>query len=542
MKRFLSIALVLLVTVTGIDLSPALAAPTTLSLTLRQTPSIDEPIVTLYGHLKPARAGIRVSIQVELDNRWRATSLNTKTTSSGAWKIEAVATALDASVNYRAFFYISGKRIYSPARSIDIQQPLEIANADPTALIQLSGPGGRIHGLDISRWQHPNGAAIDFVKMYAAGVRFVMIKASDTKDLSDEQALKYVTTDHSAAQAAGIYTGFYHYAILPDSTDPTIIVRDALAQAQKAIWRLASLGGYSERDLSYALDLENNCVRLSSSGACTKYATRSAVTLWAQTWLGAVAEKTGRLPFLYSYPRFLESAMNRSAELLQYPLWMAHYAINPADPLAQPGQKIAGCFVHSWTTANCSSLWMIWQYSSCGIAKKYGVPGSRVDLNVFRGTPNTFLDLLKGIWIPEVADLMPTLEPSQLTLNSLKATTSDKPVIFNVTVVRPTGDPVVTGSVRFIVDKGTPFPLKPVQSAIRASSGNWVLTIKGIPAGIWPGKVMYTDISKTHATSDVPVVLTVEQGEVPTPSPSTSPKPKPTPAAPVDGCKNQIIN
>ena len=63
--------------------------------------------------------------------------------------------------------------------------------------------------------------------------------------------------DHNAAQAAGIYTGFYHYAVLPDVTDPEDIKKDALAQAQKVVWRLASLGGYGEKDLPYALDLEN---------------------------------------------------------------------------------------------------------------------------------------------------------------------------------------------------------------------------------------------------------------------------------------------
>ncbi len=53
---------------------------------------------------------------------------------------------------------------------------------------------------------------LDFVKKYKAGLRFVMIKASDSRDEADALALKYVIMDRSAAQAAGIYTGFYHYA------------------------------------------------------------------------------------------------------------------------------------------------------------------------------------------------------------------------------------------------------------------------------------------------------------------------------------------
>jgi MoxR-like ATPase len=41
----------------------------------------------------------------------------------------------------------------------------------------------------------------------------------------------------------------YHFAYMPDSTDLAYIQRDAKAQAQKVIWRIASLGGYNEKDL-----------------------------------------------------------------------------------------------------------------------------------------------------------------------------------------------------------------------------------------------------------------------------------------------------
>ena len=539
---------IVIAAVIGAGLSPANGATYVLSIAVRQTPSVANPIVTLYGQLKPARSGFKVFVEVELDKKWRSTVLATKTTSNGTWRIEAVATALRAHVKYRALTPIGSKMIYSVARTINIQQVPEISNVDPTSLIDQAGPGGRIHGMDISRWQHPNNARIDFVKMYAAGVRFVMIKASDTRDAPDAEALKYLIMDQNAAQAAGLYTGFYYYSTLPDSTDATVIVGDAQAQAQKAIWRLASLGGYTNRDLPYALDLENNCVRVASNGACSKYASRNNVTLWASTWLATMAEKTGRLPILYSYPQFLENAMARSADLVKYPLWMAHYGINPADPLAQPGQKTAGCFVDSWTTSNCSSLWTVWQYTSCGIAEKYGVPGTRVDLNVFRGTPSSFLDLVKGTWAPEVADLMPSQEPSTLIVNSMTASTANKPVIFNVDVTRPTGAPVVTGTVRFVADETAHLPLTPAQTAVRLSSGSWVLTVRGISAGTWPGKIVYTDISGTHATSAAPILFTVMPGPTPTPTPTGTPTPTPTPTPtlkpkpPVDTCKYQIKN
>ena len=124
-----------------------------------------------------------------------------------------------------------------------------------------AGPGQRIHGIDISKWQHPYDKPIDFTKMYSAGVRFVIIKGSDGHDPQDADAKKYLIADRAAAQAAGLYTGFYHYAYLPDSTDRNQIIVDAKAQAQKVVWRLASIGGYTNQDLPVALDIENNCVR-----------------------------------------------------------------------------------------------------------------------------------------------------------------------------------------------------------------------------------------------------------------------------------------
>ena len=256
----------------------SLAASSSLTMSVRQTPSASETLLTLYGNLKPNRSGTVVKIQVDTNGKWTTTRFSTKVTKVGTWKVTALATALNAQVRYRAVSVIAGKSLYSPIRSITVKQQPEISNQDPAQFIDLKGPGGRIHGADISRWQHPNDKPIDFVKMYEAGMRFVFIKASDTRETADQLAIKYAAMDHHAAQAAGIYTGFYHYAVLPDVTSPEEIKKDALAQAQKVVWRLASMGGYSDRDLPYALDLENKCVRYSSTGACQKYATRSAVT------------------------------------------------------------------------------------------------------------------------------------------------------------------------------------------------------------------------------------------------------------------------
>ena len=532
----LGVALVL-----GVAGAPqSLAAASTLSMQIRQTPSASESLLTMYGNLKPNKSGTTVKIQVDMGGKWTTTRFTTKVTKVGTWKVTALATALDAQVRYRAVSVIAGKSLYSPIRAITVKQQPEISSADPAQFIDLLGPGGRIHGADVSRWQHPNDKPIDFVKMYEAGMRFVFIKASDTRESADLLAVKYAAMDHHAAQAAGIYTGFYHYAVLPDVTDPEDVKKDALAQAQKVVWRLASMGGYSDRDLPYALDLENKCVRYSSSGACQKYATRSAVTLWATTFLASLKEKTGRTPILYSYANFLESSMTRTPELAQYPLWLAQYAIDPANPINQPGLKNGGCYVHSWTGANCDSQWTVWQYSSCGIAPKYGVPGNRLDLNVFRGTPTSFLALAKGSWTPSLVDLMPQQEPTTLTVVNQSASTTNKLVTFKVNVVRPSGSPVVTGNVKLVFDKTTQPAEKPTQTILRETSGVWTLALKGVPAGSYIGKVLFQDISGTHAESTFPVTFEVLQGPTPTPKPTPSPTATTKPTT--DGCRGQIKN
>jgi GH25 family lysozyme M1 (1,4-beta-N-acetylmuramidase) len=542
MKRIISL-LVLSLAIFSLQVVSSEAATSKITMTLKQTPGGPEPIVTLYGNLKPAKSGTKVLIQIQLNGKWQDTKFQTKTARVGTWQVIAVATALDAKVKYRAKAKIGSKFIYSNIREITVRGNAEISDASSIAIVDQLGPGGRIHGADVSRWQHPNDAPIDFTKMHAAGMRFVMIKASDTRDDADALSLKYVIMDRSAAQAAGLYTGFYHYAVLPNVKTDEQVITDAQTQAQKVIWRIGALGGFNERDLPYALDLENNCVALSGK-TCSRYLPKAQITLWAKTFLKVVKEKTGRTPIIYSYPSFLEGAMVRDDELRNYPLWLAQYAIDPADPIAQPGLKEGGCFVHSWTTANCSSQWIIWQYSSCGIAPKYGVPGSRLDLNVFRGTPSTFLDLIKGSWVPEAADQMPKNEPSSLTYKNIKFSTADKPVTLEVDVIRPDGRPVVTGTVRFYVNPLTPINPKPIQTVVRSTSGSWKLSIKGIPAGMWAGNIGFVDATGTHADSKLPIefAIGVAPDPIQTPKPTATPSPSVTKKPASDGCRNQIKN
>lgn len=408
--------------------------------------------------------------------------------------------------------------------------------AGPLQLVS-TGPGNRIHGVDISKWQHPYNKPINFTKMAEAGVRFVMIKGSDSQYASDRIAKKYLKIDRTAAQAAGLYTGFYYFSYLPDTSVKAEIIADAKAQAQKVVWRLGEIGGYTQQDLPVALDLETNCVR-SISGVCKKYANRDQVSLWAKTWLSEVMLKTNRMPFIYSYPNFLQSAMTRSKDLAKYPLWIAAYGKHPAEPSNHPGMKSVGCFAHSWTKSDCTADYQIWQYSSCGFGSKYGVPSSRVDLNVFNGNEEKFYALTKGTWQPSTVDLLPFNETTTANLISSSSTiTTNDSANFVVDAVRPNGTPVVTGNVRFVSADST---MKTgVQDVIRSASGRWTLKISSLTAGTYVGYVEYFDESNTHASAVMPMMFEVTQGPTPTPKPSPTKKPAPKP---VDTCAGQIRN
>lgn len=538
MKR-LSSFIVLLIAATGLTpVAHSATAKASATFHVQSTPNAGESLVTFYGQVKPAGKA-SVSISSFDGQAWKVTPLKTKSSGSGSWRITTVATAIKAEGKYRATITIGRKKLTTKSANFTVDNSKTFIDTNALFITPETSKltGGRIQGSDISRWQHPNDQPIDFKKMFDAGMRFVLIKASDAQEKADIETMKWLVGDRNAAQAAGLYTGMYHFAYLPNSTDEAYVVRDAKAQAQKVIWRLASLGGYNERDLPLALDLENNCVKKNRSGVCIKTLPRSLVTLWAETWLQTIEEKTGRKPFLYSYSQFLESATVRSETLRQYPLWLAHYTINPADPIAKPGQRESiGCFVHSWSSANCSSQWQIWQYSSCGIGEKYGVPSARLDLNVFRGTPDQLLSLVKGNWQPETVDLMPINEATKMNLISVAATDTNKPVEINVEVFRSIGTPVVTGTVVFRpTDKNIKIKK---QTPVRSASGRWELTIEGLPAGITEGTLNYVDISKTHADNELLLSITLAQG-VDLPKPTPTPKPTTT-KKPTSGCAKQI--
>ena len=65
-----------------------------------------------------------------------------------------------------------------------------------------------IKGVDVSGWQHPDGARIDWLKVRKAGYRFAVIKCTQGLDYVNE----YFRDDALDAEAAGLVVGAYHFA------------------------------------------------------------------------------------------------------------------------------------------------------------------------------------------------------------------------------------------------------------------------------------------------------------------------------------------
>jgi hypothetical protein len=75
-----------------------------------------------------------------------------------------------------------------------------------------------------------------------------------------------------------------------------------------------------------------------------------------------------------------------------------------------------------------------------------------------------FLELVKGVWKPNLVDLMPQQEATAMSILNQSSTTTNRPVSLRVSVTRPTGLPVVTGSVKFVFDRSTTPEVRPTST------------------------------------------------------------------------------
>lgn len=217
----------------------------------------------------------------------------------------------------------------------------------------LAAPAGAgtskvIDGPDVSSYQHPGDAKIDWTKV-AAGHEFAIVKATEGTGYRNP----YFWGDYMGARKAGLVRGSYHFA-----RPAYPVLQTARAQAQAYVDMLGD-SVRTANTLPPALDLETNDAGMP----------RGALVTWAQTFLLTVHRLTGRVPFIYTYPSFWTYTLGDPVALARYPLWMAAYS-GPVDPTA-----------------------VLWQYTSTATVD--GITG-RVDMSRLQADAERFTTLSDG--------------------------------------------------------------------------------------------------------------------------------------------------
>ncbi|GAA4635268.1 hypothetical protein GCM10023196_080080 [Actinoallomurus vinaceus] len=238
-----------------------------------------------------------------------------------------------------------------------------------------SPPAGRypVKGVDITEYQHPGGAAVNWPQVRSSGVRFATLKATRGTNIVNP----YFKSDLAAALDQGIATAPYHFLI---GYDPNT----ASAQADYFISALKSAGytGHRRGELPPILDLEWTD---DGNSSCPPYTTVAQV----QTWLDKVQAAFGVKPMIYTARGFMTGCLGSTTAFGSYLLQVADYTSGHTAPAVPPG----------WPD------WLMWQYADVGSVP--GVPTQNVTLDVFNGS-EAKLDQLAGLgssWVSSPVDV-----------------------------------------------------------------------------------------------------------------------------------------
>lgn len=209
-----------------------------------------------------------------------------------------------------------------------------------------------LNGVDVSSFQHPSNAAINWASVAAAGYQFAAIKATE----GNYYVNPYYANDAAAATAARMYVAAYHFANPADST--------GAAQADYAVQNAGNykVGG---QYLPLGLDLEYDPY---STDWCYGLSPAQMVS-WISDFVTEATTLTGAAPIIYTPRNWWELCTGSSTAFGNDVLWV------PAYSAGAPGAPPAG-----WNT------WTMWQYTSSGTVA--GISGS-VDLDYFSGGPQT---------------------------------------------------------------------------------------------------------------------------------------------------------
>lgn len=209
------------------------------------------------------------------------------------------------------------------------------------APLPTAATDAHLEGIDVSRWQgEPKWA-----KVKAAGIRFVIAKATQGNGLVDPQYAR----NRKRLRAVGIPFSAYHYA------DPQAGVGDAVAEADHFV-STARLDG---RNLLPVLDLERH-----------NDLSAEQLAEWAKAWLARVEQRLGVKAVIYTKSSFWVQHMDDTRWFADngHQLWIAHWNVaSPSVPAANWGGR----------------GWVLWQH-----AVQPGLDGikGKVDRNRYNGS------------------------------------------------------------------------------------------------------------------------------------------------------------
>ena len=213
-----------------------------------------------------------------------------------------------------------------------------------------------IQGMDVARYQ----GAIDYSKVYAAGVHFVYMKATEGKDYVDPA----FADNWRRARASGMAHGAYHFMTWCSTA------------AQQAAWFVKNVPA-DPTALPPVLDLEWN-----HGSSCKNKFPKADVLEKIRVMLKVMEQHTGKLPIIYTDMTFHHDILE--GEHFDNAFWLRSTA-------AEPPQRYG------------ARRWMMWQWTQTGVLN--GVVGE-VDRNAFYGDENDWTVFLLTGCDPRVIDAL----------------------------------------------------------------------------------------------------------------------------------------
>jgi len=258
--------------------------------------------------------------------------------------------------------------------------PLTAPAVTVPAVTVPSPLAGAVQGVDVASYQHPQGAAINWADVAAAGLGFAAVKVTE----GDYYVNPYAVSDLAQARAAGLTVAAYAFAI-PNGNGAST------SPATQADYLLTALGADASSmplmlDIEYdpytGTDHTNECYGLSPS----------AMVTWISGFTTEIQARTGQQPVIYTPPAWWKTCTGSASGFGQDPLWVPAYTSGKAPAL--PG---------GW------ARWSVWQYTSSGTVSGIPTSGS-TDLDQLNPALVTLLD--PG---PQQATAGTAISPVQVT-------------------------------------------------------------------------------------------------------------------------------